>query len=160
MCFTLAEESKRMATPKGMRSKVFPLNDTDAVHVYSDPSVIWLQLRREHPTETGIGVTSFKTSLKLTPMQAIGIAGELLAIVSSHHKETPPAIDAGGATPQVPENHGKSWTPEEDKQLLSRFHSGLPSEEIAKKHKRGVGGIQSRLVKLGVISNNQEEKKK
>jgi hypothetical protein len=34
-----------MATPKGMRAQQFPVNDTDAVHVYSDDTHIWVQLR-------------------------------------------------------------------------------------------------------------------
>jgi hypothetical protein len=142
-----------------MRSKVFTLNETDAVHVYSAPSVIWLQLRREHPTENDIGVTSFKASLKLTPIQAIGIAGELLAIAAAHHKATTPETEVRDSISEVPENHGKPWTLEEDKQLLSRFHSKLSASDIAKKHKRGVGGIQSRLVKLGAIPTGQNEQK-
>jgi hypothetical protein len=145
-----------MATPKGIRAKPIPINATDAVHIYSDSTKIWLQLRREHPTEDDIGIASFKTALRITPTQAIAIAGELLSVAAAQQKNGKASVIAAPPTPlvndvpvSVPDNHGKPWTPEEDKQLLSRYHSKLPIEEIAKKHKRGIGGVQSRLVKHG-----------
>ena len=154
-----------MATPKGIRAKPIPINATDAVHIYSDSTKIWLQLRREHPTEKDIGITSFKTALRITPNQAIAIAGELLSIAAFQQQSGktpeiatsphPPANDGQGS---IPENHGKTWTPEEDKQLLSRFHSKLSVEEIAKKHKRGIGGVQSRLAKHGKVVQTEAAK--
>lgn len=143
-----------MATPKGTRAKNFPINETDAVHIYSDRSKIWLQLRRDHPTEDSIAISSFKSALNLTPVQAIAIAGELLSVAAEQQKNavTPAASINGASESPHPENHGKAWTPQEDKQLSSRFHSGLSIEEIARKHKRGLGGIQSRLTKLGKLS--------
>lgn len=154
-----------MATPKGIRSKSFRINATDAVHVYSGPSKIWLQLRREHPTESDIGITSFKAALSIPPIQAIAIAGELLSVAAAQQKNgtafadiISPIKTATALSVRTPENHGKPWTPEEDKQLLSRFHSKLSIEEIAQKHKRGVGGIQSRLMKHGkMIPNTTQE---
>lgn len=145
-----------MATPKGTRSKPIHINSTDAVHIYSDPTKIWLQLRREHPTEDDIGITSFKAALRLTPTQAIAIAGELLSVAAAQQKdgklsEIAPISLVNDTEVSIPDNHGKPWTPEEDKQLLSRYHSKLPIEEIAKKHKRGIGGVQSRLVKHGKV---------
>lgn len=147
-----------MATPKGIRAKPIPINATDAVHIYSDSTKIWLQLRREYPTEDDIGIPSFKTALRITPTQAIAIAGELLSVAAAQQKNgkaieaaTPGTSLVNDADVSVPDNHGKPWTPEEDKQLLSRYHSKLPIEEIAKKHKRGIGGVQSRLVKHGKL---------
>ena len=144
-----------MATPKGIRAKPIPINSTDAVHIYSDSTKIWLQLRREHPTEDDIGITSFKTALRITPTQAIAIAGELLSVAAAQQKNgkapAPPTPLVNDTPVSIPDNHGKPWTPEEDKQLLSRYHSKLPIEEIAKKHKRGIGGVQSRLVKHGKV---------
>lgn len=143
-----------MATPKGTRAKSFPINSTDSVHIYSAPSKIWLQLRREHPTENDIGITSFKAALNITPIQAIAIAGELLSVAASQQKNGAiPVVSAAPSAP-IPENHGKPWTSEEDKQLLSRFHSKLSIEDIAKKHKRGIGAIQSRLTKHGKLIPN------
>lgn len=147
-----------MATPKGIRAKPIPINSTDAVHIYSDSTKIWLQLRREHPTEDDIGIPSFKTALRISPTQALAIAGELLSVAAAQQKNLKPIEMAVSSIPHVndsqvavPENHGKPWTPEEDKQLLSRYHSKLPIEEIAKKHKRGIGGVQSRLAKHGKV---------
>jgi len=61
-----------------MRTAPFTINGTDAVHIYSDTQRIWLQLRRNVPTEQDIARPSFKVALGLTPEQAIAIAGELL----------------------------------------------------------------------------------
>ncbi|HSI85262.1 MAG: hypothetical protein ACAI35_13450 [Candidatus Methylacidiphilales bacterium] len=153
-----------MATPNGTRAKTFPVNATDAVHVYSGPSAIWLQLRRDCPTEVNIDTTSFKTALRITPLQAIAIAGELLTVAAAQQETkataTAPSVPSPKVhSPPTPENHGKPWTSEEDEQLVSRFRSRLTLAEIAKKHKRGIGGIQSRLVKRGidVISFLQQE---
>ena len=38
-----------MATPKGMRAQQFQVNDTDAVHVYSDHTHIWVQCDATYP---------------------------------------------------------------------------------------------------------------
>jgi hypothetical protein len=69
-----------MATPKGMRAVRLPVNGTDAVHVYSDEQRIWLQLRRDVPTELDIGRSSFKAALCLTPGTACKLGLELLNI--------------------------------------------------------------------------------
>ncbi len=62
-----------MATPKGMRAVQFPISPTDAIHVYSDDEHIWLQLRRDVPTEQDIGKPSFKAAFCLP----LGIAHKL-----------------------------------------------------------------------------------
>ena len=69
-----------MATPKGMRAVRLAVNGTDAVHVYSDDQRIWLQLRRNVPTERDIGRSSFKAALSLTPDTACKLGLELLNI--------------------------------------------------------------------------------
>lgn len=73
-----------MATPKGLRAAQFPVNATDAVHVYSDEHHIWLQLRRDVPTEQDIGRPSFKTSLCLQPGTARKLGLELLNIAEKN----------------------------------------------------------------------------
>ena len=141
-----------MATPKGTRNKSFKINSSDAVFVYSEGANIWLQLRRDYPTLESISVSSFKSALNISSDQAIAIATELLAVASSQ-KNKQPLNNTAQSLPsvQVPENHGKQWSEEEEKQLLSRYNSGLSIEDIAKRHKRGIGGVQSRLVKAGKI---------
>ena len=43
------------------------------------------------------------------------------------------------------------WTPSEIEELVSGFRSGLTARELATKHQRGIGAIESRLKKLGLI---------
>lgn len=48
-----------------------------------------------------------------------------------------------------PANAGKSWELIEDDQLIASFDKGMSIKELALKHQRTIGAIQSRLVKLG-----------
>jgi cobalamin biosynthesis Mg chelatase CobN len=54
----------------------------------------------------------------------------------------------GRPIPAGMENMGKAWKDEELIQLLKEVKSQMPHEEIAKAHKRTVGGIVSRLRSL------------
>ena len=53
---------------------------------------------------------------------------------------------------RLPENAGKSWDESEDRMLCIEFESGLTIMQLAKKHRRTSGAIQSRLEKLGKIA--------
>jgi hypothetical protein len=81
-----------MATPKGTRAIQLPVNSTDAVHVYSDDQHIWIQLRRDVPTETDIGRVSFKVALCLTPGTAHKLGLELLNIAEKNKEKQKKAI--------------------------------------------------------------------
>lgn len=81
-----------MPAPKGTRVVPFAIGGNDAVHVYSDPQRIWLQLRRSVPTEQAIARPSFKVALSLTPEQAIAIAGELLAAATRKRSSQTSAV--------------------------------------------------------------------
>ena len=76
-----------MATPKGKRAVPFAVNATDAVHVYSDDEHIWLQLRREVPTEQDIGRPSFKVALCLQPGTAHKLALELMNLAERNKEK-------------------------------------------------------------------------
>ncbi len=52
---------------------------------------------------------------------------------------------------QLPDNAGKSWERREDEELIIAFEAGMKIKEMAHKHQRTEGSIQSRLVKLGKI---------
>ncbi len=78
-----------MATPKGTRAQRFLLKSGDAVHIYSTPLSITLQLRHEVPTEVDMAATSFKASVVLAPADALAIAGELLTVVAGQFKQKP-----------------------------------------------------------------------
>ena len=69
-----------MATPKGMRAVQFPVNGSDHIHVYSDDNHIWLQLRRDVPTEQDIGRSSFKVAICMQPGTAHKLGLELMNI--------------------------------------------------------------------------------
>ena len=58
----------------------------------------------------------------------------------------------------LPKNAGRSWSDEEDKQLLVIFGSGTPVKEIAARHGRTLGAITSRLVRLGKIKGSTEDR--
>ena len=51
----------------------------------------------------------------------------------------------------LPDNAGKPWSDEEDKQLEDEYKSGMTVTEITKLHLRTRGAIQSRLIKLGLV---------
>jgi hypothetical protein len=82
-----------MAVPKGVRAIAFPAGTDSAVHVYSDADRVWLQLRRDVPTESSITDPSFKVALELTSDQAIAIAGELLT-AGTRHKSGRKTVEA------------------------------------------------------------------
>ncbi len=89
-----------MATPKGLRATQFEVNATDAVHVYSDDDHIWLQLRRDVPTEQDIGRPTFKVALCLQPGTAHKLALELLNI-AERNKTKQAAKSAAGKQPKL-----------------------------------------------------------
>lgn len=76
-----------MATPKGMRATSLPVNTTDSVHVYSDDSHIWIQLRRDVPTEQDIGRSSFKVAVCLQSGTAHKLALELMNIAERNKEK-------------------------------------------------------------------------
>jgi hypothetical protein len=75
-----------MATPKGMRAQQFPINGSDAIHVYSDDTHIWLQLRRDVATELDIGRVSFKFALCLQPGTAHKLGLELINVADRNRE--------------------------------------------------------------------------
>jgi hypothetical protein len=87
-----------MGTPKGMRVVQLHVNGSDAVHVYSDENHIWLQLRRDVPTEQDIGRSSFKVALCMQPGTAHKLGLELMNI-AERNKEKSKAKAAAGQKP-------------------------------------------------------------
>lgn len=94
-----------MATPKGFRAQQFPVNGTDDVHVYSDETHIWLQLRRDVPTEQDIGRSSFKVAFCLTPGTAHKLGLELIT-VADRNKEKQKAKAVAGTKQAKPKAGG------------------------------------------------------
>lgn len=55
---------------------------------------------------------------------------------------------------------GSRWTAEEDESLLDEFSKKLSILDITKKHNRTIGGIISRLQRLGVVDKDYLTQKK
>jgi hypothetical protein len=51
----------------------------------------------------------------------------------------------------LPGNTGKAWDKTEQEQLCRDFDAGISIKELASRHGRTLGAIQSRLIKLGRI---------
>ena len=56
----------------------------------------------------------------------------------------------------LPENAGKPWTAEDDKELSKMFDKGCTTSDICTYFKRTKGGIASRLVRLGIIRDRDD----
>jgi hypothetical protein len=52
----------------------------------------------------------------------------------------------------LPQNTGKAWTRKEEQQICDALRQGTNFQAIAKTHKRTVGSIVARLVRLGKIN--------
>jgi hypothetical protein len=89
-----------MATPKGMRAQQFPVNPSDMIHVYSDAGHIWLQIRRDVPTEQDIGRSSFKVALCLQPGTAHKLGLELMNIAERNREKLKAKSAAGAKVPK------------------------------------------------------------
>jgi len=90
-----------VTTPKGMRAAQFPVNGLDVIHVYSDENHIWIQLRRDVPTEQDIGRSSFKVALCMQPGTAQKLGLELMNIAEKN-KERMKAKASSAAAPKAP----------------------------------------------------------
>lgn len=60
--------------------------------------------------------------------------------------------------PVSPPNAGKSWSAEEDDQLLAEYHAGRKASQLAQLHGRTAGAIRARLVHLGEIEDRRDAK--
>jgi hypothetical protein len=53
---------------------------------------------------------------------------------------------------QLPRNIGRSWTADENSQLIDAFQAGESLAEVALRHGRTLRAIEARLEKLGLIT--------
>ena len=73
---------------QGHEAQQFPVNGTDAVHVYSDDTHIWVQLRRDVPTDLDIGRTSFKFAIGLQPGTAHKLGLKLINVADRNREQS------------------------------------------------------------------------
>lgn len=52
-----------------------------------------------------------------------------------------------------PANTGKSWTDEEEQQLIAGFEDAVPFAILAQQHRRSIGALKARLVRLGKLED-------
>ena len=58
----------------------------------------------------------------------------------------------------APQNSRKAWLPKEERKLVKVFESGATAKKIAEQLQRSEGGIRARLVKLGLIEYDKDDK--
>jgi hypothetical protein len=56
---------------------------------------------------------------------------------------------------QLPNNVGRTWAPDEERELITAFQSGDSPANIATKHGRTLRAIEARLERLGLLSAEQ-----
>lgn len=55
----------------------------------------------------------------------------------------------------LPANVGRTWSAEEESQLVAAFKAGEAAESIARRHRRTLRAIEARLERLGLLRANQ-----
>ena len=80
-------------------------------------------------------------------IRALFLASKALDLLASQPKpRTKPARAA---------NTGKAWTQEEEQQLATGFHAGTAVAVLAKTHERTNGAIRSRLIRMGLLQDEE-----
>ncbi|HYD74755.1 hypothetical protein [Ramlibacter sp.] len=87
-----------------------------------------------------------------SPYNAPPVIRALFAV--SQALDTAVAAPAPAARPrrEAPPNTGKPWSADDDEQLRSGFDAGTPTKDLAAALGRTRWAIESRLVKLGVMT--------
>lgn len=97
----------------------------------------------------GIDPTTGEVFEVNSPYQHPQIIRALFAAISVMER----AEDRATRAQSLPANAGKPWSAEEDSNLLASFRVGMTIKELAAKHERTRGSIQSRLQSHGVIES-------
>ena len=84
-----------------MRATQYPVNGSDAIHLYSDETHIWVQLRRDVPTEQDIGRSSFKVAFCLQPGTAEKLGLELMNLAAKNKERLKAKSVAGTKSPKA-----------------------------------------------------------
>src|SRR3954471_7159306 len=85
-----------------------------------------------------------------SPYNAPPVIRALFAV--SQALEAPAAGKARRARTDLPANTGKPWAAQDDEQLRSGFAAGTPTKDLAAALGRTRWAIESRLVKLGMMT--------
>ena len=85
------------------------------------------------------------------PYQRADTVRALYAILEAAESGTKPKKPVDPNKPRA----GGKWTEEEEQRLRDAFNARKPFADIAKDHGRTQGAITARLVKLGLVEDNQ-----
>ena len=85
-----------------------------------------------------------------TVLQQADVLRALLAGVAALEQ----GVSRASRRAQLPKNIGRSWSAEEQSQLIDAFQSGDDLAEIATRHGRTLRAIEARLEKLGLITED------
>ncbi len=85
-----------------------------------------------------------------TVLQQADVLRALLAGVAALEQ----GVSRASRRAQLPKNIGRSWSSEEQSQLIDAFQSGDDLTEIATRHGRTLRAIEARLEKLGLITED------
>jgi hypothetical protein len=85
---------------------------------------------------------------KDTVLNRVDVVRALLSSVDAIEQVTARAARRANLPPSV----GKSWTPEEERALVTEFQAGDAPADIATKHGRTLRAIEARLEHLGIIT--------
>jgi hypothetical protein len=86
-----------------------------------------------------------------TVFQHVDVLRALLAGVGALEQEAARALRRA----QLPRNIGRTWSAQENAELIEEFNAGQTAEDIAAKHGRTVRAIEARLEKLGLITHSE-----
>lgn len=151
---------------KMLRKMIASQDNVPAYIVFSDASLI--DMCKKRPTTkrdfmyvSGVGVLKAdKYSMRFTNLIESYMAGKLMQTHTNEQNEHIDACDAISYRDKVisegKTNAYQSWTTDEDTKLTSEYREGLPVEEIGKVHNRTSGAIRSRLLKLSIIEEDNQ----
>ncbi|RME26997.1 MAG: hypothetical protein D6800_05610, partial [Candidatus Zixiibacteriota bacterium] len=87
----------------------------------------------------------------VTTEQEISIGHEIL--IRAHNGRL---VDVSKVREEFPRAY-ESWSEREDHALVEGYRHGLTVAELAKRHQRQLGAVQSRLKKLGALTAKKEQ---
>lgn len=87
-----------------------------------------------------------------TPYQALDVIRALYVAVNA--LELSSRSKARKNRARMPANAGKSWSEQEDRELLEKFDAGQSVAQLAQAHERTLAGIQARLKRHGRVQGH------
>jgi hypothetical protein len=84
-------------------------------------------------------------------IRALFLGAKTLALNSEESEKHSSNLKTKRINPYGMEQAWQAWTIEEETRLRDAFLEGVPIDELARRHKRKSGGINARLMRLGLL---------